>query len=404
MLIEQLIFTIIAFSLFVAIFTKMILKNDTSYITILIIQTIGIVINFLEVLFQIKINTLLFILKYIFAIFLPILILVLEKNGKSYFAIINLLKAKFYLKCGNNKKAKKILIKLTTKKPENAKAHRFLAELYEKEGGTRKAIDEYVQVIDNDKTDYASYFKIADLLYELDKKDEAAEMLTNLLNKKPDYQEATQILGEILIETQKYKEAAIVYQEGLKYNPLSYELNYNLGIAYTMLNDFQNAKICYERAAQINSLEYNCKYYLAQIALIYKDIEEANRYFMQTKDIDELSADSYFELSKISLIKQDKEMAIHYINTAIDIDAFKIIPKVKKDPIFIPIMAKISFPFNIEEREDLKKLQPKEIDTKDHLEEMADITRHLSYDDIHLLKKNKSKPKKIEKSEKERHS
>ena len=59
MLIEQLIFTIIAFSLFVAIFTKMILKNDTSYITILIIQTIGIVINFLEVLFQIKINTLL---------------------------------------------------------------------------------------------------------------------------------------------------------------------------------------------------------------------------------------------------------------------------------------------------------------------------------------------------------
>ena len=50
----------------------------------------------------------------------------------------------------------------------------MLAEIYEKEGGMRKAIDEYVQAIDLDKQDYDSYYKVAELLNGLDKKDEAS--------------------------------------------------------------------------------------------------------------------------------------------------------------------------------------------------------------------------------------
>ena len=60
----------------------------------------------------------------------------------------------------------------------------MLAELYEKEGGMRKAIDEYVQAIDLNKKDYQSYYNVANLLSGLGKKDEAAEMLFNLLEKK----------------------------------------------------------------------------------------------------------------------------------------------------------------------------------------------------------------------------
>ena len=58
MLIEQLIFAIIAFVLFIYIFLKMFQKNDTSYIIVLILQAIGIALNFLEVLFGIKLNIL----------------------------------------------------------------------------------------------------------------------------------------------------------------------------------------------------------------------------------------------------------------------------------------------------------------------------------------------------------
>ena len=410
-MLEQLIFTIVAFAIFVYMFLRMIKNNDTTYVIILVIEAIGIALNFAEVLFNVKLNILFLIIKYIFAIILPLIIVILEKRGIRLNEFIQIAKANFFLMLGNNKKAKEALIDLVTKVPQSYKAHKMLAQIYEKEGGMRKAIDEYVQAIDINKKDYNSYYKIAELLNGLDKKAEAEEMLFNLLSKKPDMLEATNLLGEILIDQEKYKEAVNIYQEALKYNPVSYELNYNLGIAYTMLNDFQSAKVCYEKAAQINSLLYNAKYSLAQIALIYKDLEEAEKRFLEAIEEDELSADGYFELSKIYLIKGDKETAIKYINIAIDENAKKIVEKIKKEPMFIPIIARISIPFNLEDtskEETESKITKKEKRVKEHLEEMCEITRNLSYNDIKLLKKNgkdkqaKSKDLETQEQQKER--
>lgn len=392
MIVEKLIFTIIAFGLFVYIFFKMIQKNDTNYISILIIQAIGIATNFLEVVLNKQIMSFL-IIKYIFSIIVPILIIILEKNGIPLIQILNVSKAKIYLKLKNNKKAKEQLINLVTKYPENYIGHKMLAEIYETEGGMRKSIDEYVQAIDINKKDYDSYYKVAELLNNLDKSDEASQMLFNLLSKKPEYYKATELLGEILIKKEMYKEAANIYQEALKYNPTSYELNYNLGMVYTLLNDFQNAKICYEKAAELNTLLYNAKYSLAQIALIYKEIEDAEKYFLQVVEDDELSADAYYELSKIEIIKGNNEKATQYANIAIDINCSKIVPKIKKDPIFIPVIAKISIPFNLEQKEEKSKLQQKEIKVKEHLEEMFEITRNIGYNDINLLNNNLEKQK-----------
>lgn len=400
MLIEQLIFTFISFAIFILIFFRMIKNNDTTYLIVLVLEAIGIALNFAQVLFSIDLNILLFIIKYVFAILLPVLIIALEKQNISLQEILNLNKAKFFLAFGDEKKAKQALLNILDRNPNSYKAHLMLAGIYENEGGMRKAIDEYVQAIDLNKKDYDSYYKVAKLLNNLNKKEEASQMLFNLLSKKPDKLEASILLGEILIESEMYKEAANVYQEALRFNPVDYDIYYNLGIAYTMLNDFQNAKICYEKAAQINSLLYNAKYLLAEIALIYKDLDEAERRFLETIDEEELSADAYYELSKIYLIKNDKDTAIKYINTAIDANSKKIVEKVKKDPIFIPIMARISIPFNLEdpiEEKETHKLLKKEIIAKEHLEEMSEITRSLSYNDINLLKKNE----KVQEAEKD---
>lgn len=407
-MIEQLLFTIIAFGMFVYIFFEMIKKNDTNYIIVLILQAIGIFLNFVEVLSKIELNIVFIILKYVLSILLPTFVWVLEKKSIPLIQVLNVIKAKIYLKFGNNKKAKEQLINLVTRYPENYIGHRMLAEIYELEGGMRKAIDEYVQAVDANKKDFDSYYRVAELLNDLEKPQEATQMLYNLLKNKPDYEKASMLLGEILIKNEMYKEAASVYQEALKHNPISYEINYNLGIAYTMLNDFQNAKICYEKAAELNSLAYNAKYSLAEIALIYKELEEAERYFMEAINDEELAADSYFELSKIEMVRGNNDKAIQYANIAIDVDAKKVVPKIKKDPIFIPIIAKISIPFNLENNvHDIEKhLQEKEIKAKEHLEDMFEITRNLSYNDIRLLKhkvSDKTKEENVEnKDEKER--
>ena len=162
----------------------MIQKNDTNYIGILVMQAIGIALNFISVSIKKELGPFFITLKYIFGIIMPIAILSVEKKGIPLIQILNVAKAKIYLKLGNNKKAKEQLINLATKYPENYIGHKMLAEIYELEGGMRKAIDEYVQAIDINKKDYDSYYKIAELLNNLDKSDEASEMLFNLLNKK----------------------------------------------------------------------------------------------------------------------------------------------------------------------------------------------------------------------------
>ena len=183
MLVEQIIFTFISFAIFVLMFFRMIKNNDTTYVVILVLEAIGISLNFLEVLFDIKLNMIFVIIKYILAILLPILIIILEKKGISLLEMVNIQKAKIAMNLGDNKKAKQALLKILDKNPNSYKAHLMLAQVYENEGGMRKAIDEYVQAIDLNKKDYDSYYKVAKLLDGLDKKEEASQMLYNLLDK-----------------------------------------------------------------------------------------------------------------------------------------------------------------------------------------------------------------------------
>ena len=320
------------------------------------------------------------IIMYILSIALPIFIIVSENKGNNYSELISKYKAKLYLFFKDDKDAVNVLIGLVTKYPESYIGHKMLAEIYEKQGGMRKAIDEYVKAIDCKRDDYSSYYKVAFLLYDLGQKDESKTMLTNLLRNKPDDTKAAYLLGEILCEQEQFKEALNVYTLALKYNQNDYELYYSMGIAYTRLNDFQNAKICYEKAAEINHEFYYAKYNLGQIALIYRDIETAEKFFTECIYSEELEAMAYFELSKIYMLKGEKDKAITFVNKAIEID---IIYKQKADeePILIPIKAYISLP-----QEGLKQ-EKKKIKSKyklniDYLDKTYHVVENLNLKEL----------------------
>ena len=82
MLIEQLIFIVISFAIFVYMFLRMIRNNDTTYVIILVLEFVGIAISFIEALFSMKLNMVFILLKYLLSIILPIAIIILEKRGK----------------------------------------------------------------------------------------------------------------------------------------------------------------------------------------------------------------------------------------------------------------------------------------------------------------------------------
>lgn len=340
MIFERILFNVLAFILFAFVFLKMVKKNNFNYITLIVIQAIGIAMSFFELLAGKLEWTSLKLLAYIMSIILPLVILYLDKKNINLTEIVYTNIAKVLLLFNNNQSARKLLIKLTSIHPNSYIGHKMLAQIYENEGGMRKAVDEYVKAIDINKKDFESYYKIAELLNNLTRKQEAITLLENVLKFQPDLVKASSLLGELLLEEEKYKEAANVYINALKYDPGNYDLYYNLGISYTHLNDFKNAKNSYERAAQINHLKAKSSYNLGKISLIYNDIEHAEKYFTEAIYGEEVEAMSYYELAKISMMKKDKEKAVLFLEKAIELDDIYA-NKSERDLIFMPIRAYI---------------------------------------------------------------
>ena len=386
-MLERIVFNILSFSLFIIIFSKIIKKNDTAYVVPILLEAIGIAIGLVEILLGKYLGTFIRVITYILAVVLPLAIIILEKYGYNVSEIIYLTSARIFNLLKNSKKSKTLLLNLINKYPESYYGHKLLAQTYEKEGGMRKAIDEYVKAIDIKKKDYQSYYKIAALLENLGKKDESIEMLNNLIHIKPDYYEASELLGKLLCEQENFKEAINVYTNALRYNKDNFEIYYNLGIAYTRLNDFQNAKLYYEKAAAINALNYKGYYNLGIISLLYDDIDEAEKYFMEGLKVEETEPESCYQLARICLIKGKQETAITYLDRAVSMDS-SFAKKAKKDPIFIPIQRYIPNNINEKIRNNIK-MTKLEMDTKKHLEDTYYLVGKISKNDFKNMNRNR---------------
>lgn len=396
-MLEEILFILIAFVLFMMIFSKIIRHNDHNYIAILIIQALGIAICFIEIKIGIHANAFFTLLRYLSSIILPTVIIFLEIKGINFSELLITNIAKLMIAFGKDKEAKQLLLKLVEKYQNSYIAHILLAEIYEKEGGRRKAIDEYVMALDIKGNDYESYFKIAKLLKELDKKDESTQMLQTLLRTKPDYLEATMLLGEILCEQEKFKEAANVYQDALKYHSAEYDLYYSLGIVFTRLNDFVQAKDMYEKAAELNHKLFGAYYNLGQICFIERDFEQAEKYFEKCLYDDELEAMSYYGLAKIYIIKGLKEKAIVFINKAIEIDS-SLLKKASSEKLFEAIKEYITVSVKMDEKEPEEKVLTDEdfMDvqyTKELGEKQAQVHLEDTTNLVHEIKANTEKQK-----------
>lgn len=383
-MIEKVIFYILAFVIFIIIFCKLIKRNDTIYIYLLVMEFLGIAIRFVSIINNLNLNWIIIFLLYIISIFIPLTIIILEKKGIFLSEIICILNAKISHKYGNNNNARRKLINLIEKYPNSYYAHKLLAQIYESEGKDEEAIDEYVKAVDLNTKDYDSYYQIAFLLNNNEKKSESEKMLMELLSKKPEYYQASELLGSILYEQENFKQAVRVYTEALKYNPTRYELYYGLGMAYTRLNDFQTAKEYYEKAAAINSMLYHARFNIAQIALIMGEIDEAENRFLDCMQDKDSEPDAFYYLSIISLLKGEKDRAVGYINIAIELDN-RIYKKVCKQKIFSPIMDEIRL---VEGKKRRYHLTYQELKTKKHLDDTFNLVGNMKQNDNRLKDKD----------------
>lgn len=385
---EKIIFNLFAFSLFILIFLKLIRKNDTSYVYLLVLQFIGIAINFIELSLGKSFGLIIKLIMYILSVFIPIFFIWLEYAKKIEFAeVFYLMVAKISILIGKEEISKKYLLQLISKYPNSYKGHKMLAELYEENEKYELALEEYEKVYEFNQKNQDIYIKIGKLYGNVGRENEAIEIFSDLLKKRPDYYEASMILADILNSKQEYKEAVQVYMAALKYRPADYDLYYNLGMTYTMINDFAKAKECYEKAAQINSTLYHARYSLGQLNLLYGDLEEAEKYFMECIDAEEVEAGAYYYLARIAMIKGETDKAKNYANIAIEENP-TIYEKMAEENIFMPIIDEVNKPkINVEGKKKNKKklLSKKEILIDMHLDNTCKLVGKLNNNDIEMI-------------------
>ena len=104
--------------------------------------------------------------------------------------------------------------------------HKLLGEIYEKEGNLEVATQEYIRASNIRPEDDNIQYKIAYLFNEIDNKDGAVKILKELLQKKPEWEAATFLLGDILQEQERFKEAVSVYLDAIQYHPENYDFYY----------------------------------------------------------------------------------------------------------------------------------------------------------------------------------
>lgn len=379
-MLEKVLFALVSVSLFIIVFLKMIQKNDTNYIYLLITQAVGIILKFIGLLFNFEMPIIISSLCYLISIIIPIAIIIIEKKYMNFSEIICFL---FIHISKDEEKNKKMIMQLIEKYPNSYYGHKVLAEIYEKEKKYDVAAEEYMRAMDKNKKDYTLKYKIANSLNNINKKDEAIEILNESLKENPEYYEASLLLVDILYEKEKFREAVNVCYEALKYKKDDYELYYNLGMLFTRLNDFQSAKEYYEKAAELNSLEHMPKYNLAQISLMYNELDEAEQYLMDCINNEFEEDGSYYYLAYIQMLKGNKEKAIEYLNIAVK-ENEKFYEKATKEIIFKLIISRINKPTG--QKENNKKLKLKEEKTIEHLENTYELVSNLNNNDIKVMK------------------
>lgn len=96
MLIEKIIFTILATYLIITMFFKFIKKIDKIYVSILVMQLLGIVLKLIEIIFVLHFNIIIQSIIYLISVIIPIIIIIMESRGKNLSEFLYMLLAKFY--------------------------------------------------------------------------------------------------------------------------------------------------------------------------------------------------------------------------------------------------------------------------------------------------------------------
>ncbi len=96
MIVEKIIFTIVATYLLIAMIFKLIKKVDKIHASIILLQVLGLILGIIELISTSNFNIFIKFLMYLISIIIPITVIILEQKGKNLSELFLMASAKFY--------------------------------------------------------------------------------------------------------------------------------------------------------------------------------------------------------------------------------------------------------------------------------------------------------------------
>lgn len=146
----------------------------------------------------------------------------------------------------------------------NAQALTLLAQTYDYQKQTQKAIETYRKAIRYNQDEKALPFNLGLMLVntanakgtaEADKNkylSEAISLFEKVLKMDPEFKEAYQLKGQSELLLQRNEDALKTLQKGLELYPEDANMWYNISIAYTRLNNKKEAEKAYAKAQELD--------------------------------------------------------------------------------------------------------------------------------------------------------
>ena len=166
------------------------------------------------------------ILTYVLSVIIPLIVLFLEFTKYNISELLVLFAAKYT----SDDKLKKMLLKTIEKYPNSFIAHKLLGDIYEKEEDYENALDELNRALEIKGEDIDLEYRVAGLYNKINSNERAIYMLITILEKKPEFTDASILLGNVYYEEERFKEALNVLEEALSYDCNNYDLYFSLGM------------------------------------------------------------------------------------------------------------------------------------------------------------------------------
>ena len=165
-MVEVIVFLILSLILLVFLIISYLKKKNKKLIISLIISLLSNLVFLIYFIIQKELNNIFRILFITFSLFIPLVNILLVGKEYSFKEAITLFIVNLLLFFKNSKLAKKVIINFLKNKPHSFQLRKKLGNIFKKEGGIRKALNEYIIAI-NLKQDSKLYLEVAHIFYDL---------------------------------------------------------------------------------------------------------------------------------------------------------------------------------------------------------------------------------------------